>query len=66
MDSVTAAAAPSESIAKPAAPDSDLAESAKVADVAVAPHDDDHHVHLELPDDLADTLETGGSGESTT
>ena len=63
MDNVTAV--PSESIAKPA-PDCDMAESAKVADVAAAPPDDDHHVHVELPDDLADALETGGAGESTT
>ena len=54
-----------DAVAK-SAEDSDVAVSAKVAEVAVAPPDDAHHVHVALPDDLVDALETGvGKGSAT-
>ena len=62
MDNVTP---PAESIAEPAPDCDNMSESAKVTDLAVAPPDDDHHVTVELPDDLADALETGTAGQST-
>ena len=48
------------------AEDSDEAVSAKVADMAVAPPDVATHVHVTLPDDLVDALETGGGKGSAT
>ena len=56
-----------DAVAK-SAEDSDVAVSAKVADVdvAVAPPDVAQHVHAALPDDLVDALETGdGKGSAT-